>query len=73
MVAIVMFESTLPAKSADLMRVSAFRRYLLDDTQPDTESARLGTGFLPCIPLWPKTCVVSTPHWGLRKHWNCWK
>jgi len=43
MVAIVMFEPTLPAESADRMRVSAFRRYLLDDTQPDTESGRLST------------------------------
>ena len=37
-----MFESTLPADAADLMRVSAFRRYL-ENAAPDTVSAGLST------------------------------
>jgi hypothetical protein len=37
-----MFESTLPADAADLMRVSAFRRYL-EQATPDTEAAGLAT------------------------------
>ncbi len=37
-----MFDSTQPVESADLMRVSAFRRYLVTQVR-DTEAAGLGT------------------------------
>lgn len=40
---IVMFESTQPVEAAELMRVSAFRRYVQNDTHTDSESARLST------------------------------
>ncbi len=37
-----MFESTQPTETADLMRISAFRRYL-DESGRETESGRLST------------------------------
>lgn len=39
----MIFEPTLPADAAELMRVSAFRRYLQDEHSAETEPARLST------------------------------
>lgn len=39
----MIFEPTLPAEAAELMRVSAFRRYLHDENETETEPARLST------------------------------